>query len=32
MRDKLTRVDEITNKRFTFVFDPDHLPIEFYEQ
>ena len=26
------RVDEITNKRFTFVFDPDQLPIEFYEK
>jgi len=26
------RIDEITNKRFTFVFDPDHLPIEFYEK
>jgi glyoxylase I family protein len=26
------RVDEITNKRFTFTADPDGLPIEFYEQ
>ncbi|HTH32294.1 MAG TPA: VOC family protein [Lacibacter sp.] len=25
------RVDEFTNKRFTFVADPDGLPIEFYE-
>ena len=26
------RVDEITNKRFTFTRDPDTLPIEFYEK
>ncbi len=26
------RVDEITGKRFTFIADPDALPIEFYEQ
>jgi glyoxylase I family protein len=25
------RIDETTNKRFTFVSDPDKLPIEFYE-
>ena len=25
------RVDEYTNKRFTFFFDPDNLPIELYE-
>jgi glyoxylase I family protein len=25
------RVDEITNKRFTFFADPDHLPLELYE-
>lgn len=25
------RVDEYTGKRFTFVRDPDDLPIEFYE-
>lgn len=25
------RIDEITNKRFTFFTDPDHLPIELYE-
>lgn len=25
------RIDEFTNKRFTFVADPDDLPIEFYE-
>ncbi|WP_339903400.1 VOC family protein [uncultured Cyclobacterium sp.] len=25
------RVDEFTNKRFTFIADPDDLPIEFYE-
>lgn len=25
------RLDEITNKRFTFIADPDNLPIEFYE-
>lgn len=26
------RIDEITNKRFTFISDPDDLPIEFYEK
>ena len=26
------RVDEITGKRFTFISDPDDLPIEFYEK
>lgn len=26
------RVDEFTNKRFTFIADPDDLPIEFYEK
>ena len=26
------RIDEITNKRFTFFSDPDNLPIEFYEK
>jgi glyoxylase I family protein len=26
------RIDEITQKRFTFIFDPDNLPIEFYEK
>ncbi|NMH27827.1 SMU1112c/YaeR family gloxylase I-like metalloprotein [Flavobacterium silvaticum] len=25
------RIDEFTNKRFFFIFDPDGLPIEFYE-
>lgn len=25
------RVDEFTGKRFTFLFDPDRLPIELYE-
>jgi glyoxylase I family protein len=25
------RVDEVTGKRFTFIADPDDLPIEFYE-
>lgn len=25
------RVDEFTGKRFTFISDPDSLPIEFYE-
>lgn len=25
------RVDELTGKRFTFISDPDDLPIEFYE-
>ena len=26
------RIDEFTNKRFTFIADPDDLPIEFYEK
>lgn len=26
------RVDEFTNKKFTFFTDPDNLPIELYEQ
>jgi glyoxylase I family protein len=26
------RIDEFTGKRFTFIADPDDLPIEFYEQ
>ena len=26
------RVDEFTNKRFTFFTDPDGLPLEFYEE
>ena len=26
------RIDEITGKRFTFIDDPDNLPIEFYEK
>ena len=26
------RIDEITNKRFTFFNDPDQLPLEFYEK
>ena len=25
------RIDEFTGKRFTFISDPDGLPIEFYE-
>lgn len=25
------RIDEFTGKRFTFIEDPDHLPIELYE-
>lgn len=25
------RIDEFTNKCFTFIFDPDNLPIELYE-
>ena len=25
------RIDEYTGKRFTFIADPDQLPIEFYE-
>jgi glyoxylase I family protein len=26
------RMDEVTGKKFTFVADPDKLPIEFYEK
>ncbi len=26
------RTDEFTNKRFTFIADPDNLPIELYEK
>jgi Lactoylglutathione lyase and related lyases len=26
------RTDELTQKRFTFIFDPDHLPIELVER
>ncbi|MDH5400750.1 MAG: VOC family protein [Cyclobacteriaceae bacterium] len=26
------RIDEMTNKAFTFIFDPDNLPIELYEK
>ena len=26
------RIDEFTNKKFTFIADPDGLPIEFYER
>ena len=26
------RVDEYTGKRFVFFYDPDNLPIEFYEK
>lgn len=26
------RIDEFTGKRFTFISDPDNLPIEFYEK
>jgi glyoxylase I family protein len=25
------RLDEFTKKRFTFMFDPDNLPVELYE-
>ncbi|MXV50591.1 VOC family protein [Pedobacter sp. HMF7647] len=25
------RIDEFTGKKFTFIADPDNLPIEFYE-
>jgi glyoxylase I family protein len=25
------RIDEFTGKRFTFIADPDNLPVEFYE-
>ena len=26
------RIDKITNKPFTLINDPDHLPIELYER
>lgn len=26
------RIDEFTNKKFTFLFDPDNLPIELYQK
>lgn len=26
-----TRIDEFTGRKFTFIEDPDRLPIEFYE-
>lgn len=26
------RIDEYTHKKFTFIFDPDGLPIELYER
>lgn len=26
------RIDELTQKQFTFIADPDDLPIEFYEK
>ncbi len=26
------RTDEFTNKRFTFISDPDNLPVELYEK
>jgi len=26
------RIDEFTGKQFSFIFDPDDLPIELYEQ
>jgi len=29
---EMIRVDEFTGKKFTFIADPDDLPIEFYEK
>jgi glyoxylase I family protein len=26
------RTDELTQKKFTFILDPDHLPIELYQK
>ena len=26
------RIDEFTGKQFSFIFDPDDLPIELYER
>lgn len=31
VRTEAIRIDEFTGKRFTFIADPDDLPIEFYE-
>lgn len=31
IRPEPVRMDEITGKRFTFIADPDDLPVEFYE-
>jgi len=30
--DEPIRIDETQNKRFTFIFDPNNLPIELYEK
>jgi glyoxylase I family protein len=32
VRSEPIRTDQLTNKRFTFLRDPDDLPIEIYEQ
>lgn len=32
VRSEPIRIDEFTQKRFTFIADPDDLPIEFYEK
>jgi glyoxylase I family protein len=32
MESEPIRIDETTEKRFTFIADPDELPIEFYER
>lgn len=26
------RIDEVTGKQFTFIFDPDNLPVELYQR
>ena len=31
IKTELVRIDEFTQKRFTFFEDPDQLPIELYE-
>lgn len=32
IKSEAIRIDETTQKRFTFTADPDELPIEFYEK
>lgn len=32
IKSEAIRLDPTTNKRFTFIADPDNLPVEFYEK